>query len=101
LEIKPEAGVTYATQFIGTRKDYDRRSTPVTGVDGRALPLTRRYSNNIGTVLAEVKGTSARYVLQGDELYVRARIVSSKPQANPTVPGEVETAWVQPVQPVR
>ena len=101
LEIEPEAGVTYVTQFIGTRKNYDRSSTPVSAKDGKPLPVTRRYSSDIGTVLAEVKGTSARYALKGDELYVRAKIVSSKPQTNPTVPGEVETAWTQPVQPAR
>ncbi len=101
LEIEPEVGVTYTTPFIGTRKDYDRSSTPALGADGKPLPVTRRYSRDIGTVLAQVKGPSARYVLKGDELYVRAKIVSSKPQANPSVPGEVETAWAQPVQPGR
>ena len=53
-------------------------------------------------VLAEVKGVSANYVLKGDEIYVRAKIVSSKPKENGSVAGEVETAWTQPlVNPTR
>jgi hypothetical protein len=39
--------------------------------------------------------------MTGNELYVRARVTSSKPMANPVVAGEVETAWLQPVQPPR
>jgi len=45
------------------------------------------------------KGTSAEYALSGDELYVRARVISSKLKENPHAPGEKETAWTQPVQP--
>jgi hypothetical protein len=37
--------------------------------------------------------------MRGDELYVRARVVSSKPKANPAYAGEVEMAWTQPVRP--
>ena len=74
-------GVTYTTEFIGTRRGFDRRSEAF--VDKQGDPVTRRYSRDIGVVLAEVKGTSPNYALKGDELYVRARIISSKPKANP------------------
>ena len=63
---------------------------------GDPLPVTRQYSNDIGEVLAEVTGASAGYRLKGDEIYVRARITSSKLKANPYVPGEFERAWTQP-----
>jgi hypothetical protein len=95
VEIEPEAGVTYVTRFYGTRKGYDRRSEPVSDAEGQAL--TRRYSGDIGAVLAEVPGTSAEYTLKGDELYVRAKVVSSKPQQNPYRAGDTEVAWSQPL----
>ncbi len=97
IQIEPESGVTYKTRFVGTRKDYDRRSEPVMDAEGKPLPVTRRYSDQIGTVLAEVSGTSPSYTLKGDELYVRATIISSKPQANPYKEGDTEAAWVQPL----
>jgi hypothetical protein len=99
LEIEPEPGVTYTTRFLGTRRDYDRRSEPVLGADGEPLPVTRRYSAEVGMVLSEVKGLEASYTLRGDELYVRAKVTSSKPQANPSPEGGFETAWTQPLFP--
>jgi hypothetical protein len=96
VEIEPEAGVTYNTQFIGTRKGYDPKSEPVMQ-DGKPLRVTRRYSKEVGAILSEVKGSSACYQLKGDEIYVRAKIISSKAKENPTLEGDVETAWVQPL----
>ncbi len=95
VEIQPEPGVTYTTQFIGTRRGYDPASQPI-GEAGRTLPH-RRYSQDVGAVLAEVKGSRATYTLTGDELYVRAKIVSSKGKPNASVAGEAECAWTQPL----
>ena len=97
LEIKGDSAVSYTTQFIGTRAGYDRMSVPVR--DSAGIPVTGRYSSEVGAVLAEVRGTTASYRMRGDEVYVRARIVSTKPKANPSYDGEVEMAWTQPVQP--
>ena len=97
LTIRAEPGVMYTTQFVGTRRGYDTTSTPVTDTAGRAL--TRRYSRDVGAVLSEARGASPSYLMRGDELYVRARIISSKPKANPSYAGEVEMAWIQPVRP--
>lgn len=47
-------------------------------------------------MLAEVSGTSPTYQLRGDEIYVRAKIISTKPKMNGYRAGEVETAWTQP-----
>jgi hypothetical protein len=99
LQIEAEQGVEYTTHFIGTRRGYDPSSTPVTAADGTPLPVTRRYSKEVGTTLAEVKGSSPSYTFQGDELYVRAKVVSSRAKANYYVLGEREAAWVQPVIP--
>lgn len=99
IEIEPEEGVTYTTRFIGTRKGFATRSEPVEAKDEKGLPVvaSRRYSSDIGQVLAEVPGTSPSYKFRGDELYVRATVVSSKVHPNPSQPGDLETAWVQPV----
>lgn len=99
VEIQPEAGVTYTTEFIGTRKGYDATRQPVLDEAGKALRVTQRYSKDIGMVLAKVTGTAANYELKGDEIYVRAVVVSSKVKADPYREGEVEKAWVQPLVP--
>jgi hypothetical protein len=98
IEIEPQDGVTYTTQFIGTRQGFDPHSEPLKTASGAALRVTHRYSQDIGVVLAEVKGTSASYKLKGDEIYVRARIISSKPKVSP-IDDEVERAWTQPLVP--
>jgi hypothetical protein len=97
LEIKAQPGVDYVIEFIGTRKGYDRKTVAVKAADGSELRVTRKYSADVGAVLAAVKGTKAEYVLKGDELYVRARITSTKPMQSSPVGGEVEMAWTQPV----
>jgi hypothetical protein len=97
LEIAPEPGVSYTTEFIGTRRGYNVESEPVLGSDGTPLRVTRRYSADIGAVLATVKGLSASYTLKNDEIYVRARVTSTKPKTDPAQPGEVERAWTQPL----
>jgi len=97
IEITPQPGVTYRTEFIGTRKGYDTASEPVLGERGESLRTTRRYSKDVGRVLATVAGTSAQYAFAGDELYVRARIVSSQHKEGVLSPDEMEQAWTQPV----
>ncbi len=99
IEVEPEAGVEYVTQFIGTCRGFDSSSRPGIRFEGSPLPVTRRYSEEVGAVLAEVKGTSASYQLEGDELYVRAKVVSTKAKPNPFIEGEVEAAWTQPLLP--
>jgi len=97
LEIEPEEGVTYTTQFIGTRQGYDPSSEPIASTEIDAAFVTRRYSDDIGVVLAEVEGTLPSYTFSGDEIYVRARVVSSTIKANPYREGDHEMAWTQPV----
>lgn len=97
IQVAPERGVTYTTRFIGTRRGYDPTSRAVTDAEGKEMRTTRRYSPEIGTLLAEAEGTTARYRLQGDEIYVRAKVISSRQNARSHVPDECESAWVQPV----
>ncbi len=95
FRIVGEPDVTYVTQFIGTRRGFDESVSDVYDIEG--LPVTRRYSADIGVVLAEVNGLDPVYEFHGDEIYVRARVRSSKPVDNPVHTGEVQMAWVQPV----
>jgi hypothetical protein len=44
-----------------------------------------------------VQGPTATYTLRGDEIYVRARVISSKAKVNGSVADEYEMAWTQPL----
>lgn len=93
-----EQGVTYTTQFIGTRKDFNRKSTPALDDDGNPLPnRTRIYDDSIGEILYETTDVPAVYTFQGDELYVRAKVISTKLKDQPFQEGDREMAWTQPV----
>jgi glycerophosphoryl diester phosphodiesterase len=100
IEIAADPGATYHTEFIGTKRNFNRASEPVRTASGEALRVTHRYSPEIGAVLAEGDGTIANYEFKGDELYVRAKITSSKSKSNPYRSGEKEAAWTQPMLPI-
>jgi hypothetical protein len=76
FSIKPEDGVDYTIRFFGAKKSDPTHS---------------------GVLLQEIKGTKGSYTLGEDDLYVRARITSSKSKENPYRPGDMEEAWIQPV----
>ncbi|CAN5854507.1 hypothetical protein BH23PLA1_BH23PLA1_13240 [soil metagenome] len=97
LEVKPEEGAEYTIEFVGTLKDYDPTRKPVEDENGNPLPVTQRYSDDVGKVLATTKGTMARYELTGEELYVRAVVTSSEPPENPSFNNQKAQAWTQPV----
>lgn len=81
LDITPAEGVEFTTAFIGTRKGYDAAAE----------------KTGIGEVFATVTGNSARFTIPDDALYLRATITSSRKHSNPSFPGQMEQAWVQPV----
>ena len=97
VEIEPQGDATFTTRFVGTLKGYDPARKPVEGKDGKPLAVTQRYSDDVGKVLATVEGVEARYVLTGEELYVRAVVTSSLPPENPSFPDQKAQAWTQPV----
>ena len=99
ITVRPDADATYTIDFIGTRKNFDPKSEPVRDKNGQELNVTRKYSDTIGAVLKTVSGATAKYDFSGDELYVRARITSSRNHPNPSTIGEPEQAWTQPVRP--
>lgn len=97
LKIAAEPDTTYTTRFFGTRRGFDPAGIPVLGDDGKEVPgATRVYSEAIGAVLLESTDLDPVYRFQGDELYVRAVVTSSKDEENPIVPGTKARAWTQP-----
>ncbi|MBB6327268.1 hypothetical protein FHS59_002896 [Algoriphagus iocasae] len=77
VEVRAEDGISYEIQFFGTKKSNPAES---------------------GILLSEISGTSGSYTLESDDMYVRAKIISSKPKENPYQIGDTETAWTQPVK---
>ncbi len=100
IEVEPQGNATYTIQFVGTRQDYDPSREYKLDDDGNPMKrITKKYSDDIGKILKEVQGTSARYEYKGDEIYVRARVVSSELHPDPFMEGERKKAWAQPVIP--
>jgi hypothetical protein len=99
LAIRAEKGVTYRTQFIATMRGTSLAAEPRLDKDGKPLHVTGKYSDEVGKVVAESDSPEPRYRLTGKELYVRAKVTSSKPHPNPFRKGDVEVAWTQPVVP--
>lgn len=96
LKVEPEKGVTYKIEFLGTRDDANLEGQPILDDEGKPIRATRRYDEAVGEVFKTVEGTEAAYQFQGDEIYVRARVISSKDHPNPSELGEKERAWTQP-----
>jgi hypothetical protein len=99
LEIQPEPGVRYTTRFVGTLQGFDPTSRPGRRPKDSLFPVTRDYTGDIGTVLGVVDGLRAVYRLRGDEIYVRATVISSRPKAGAYRVDETEMAWTQPLVP--
>lgn len=79
VHIDAQPDVVYTTQFIGT--------------------LSGHEPDQVGVVLSETTANPASYTFTGEELYVRAQVVSSEDHPNPYAAGDKQTAWVQPVIP--
>lgn len=81
IRMRKVEGVTYRTEFIGTRKGYDATAE----------------ETGIGEVFASIEGNTAAFTIPTDALYLRATIHSSRRHPNPSYPDQKEQAWVQPV----
>lgn len=75
VAVQPEEGVEYTIQVWG-------------GIKGKEK----------GVLLKEVRGTALTYKKKRKQLYIRAKVISSKIQENPFAEGDMETAWTQPVR---
>ena len=78
LQIKPEAGASYKTEFVATLDDT-------------------ADENRIGRVMATSTGLAPSYTMRGNELYVRAVVTSDQPPQDPSFDGQRQQAWTQPV----
>ncbi|MAE28679.1 MAG: hypothetical protein CMJ87_06800 [Planctomycetes bacterium] len=83
VDIACEEGVTYRTEFIGTRR--------AAGGPNAIGP--------IGETLATSHTNPAVYDFVGDEMFVRAKVTSSRPHPAPFTAGDMESAWTQPCLP--
>lgn len=81
VEAKPEEGVEYTFDFVGTRKGYDAAAE----------------ETGIGEVFITAKGNSAGFTIPSDALFLRVTVTSSKKHPNPSYRGQMEQAWTQPV----
>lgn len=98
LEIEPHDATTrYKTYFIGTRAGYDRTAEPARDAEGAIVDSTWVYSSDIGAILGRSESLTPSYELQGDELYVRAVVTSTRAPGNPSFEGQRAQAWTQPV----
>lgn len=96
ITVRPDNDATYTIDFIGTRQGVNLEGRPVMDKDGKPIRTTQVYSKEIGEVLKTVSGSKASYEFEGNELYIRARVTSSRKHPNPSEPGEFERAWTQP-----
>jgi hypothetical protein len=103
IEIEPEEGVQYTTEYIGTRRGFDPTSTPTVDAEGNKIPnTTRTYSEGIGEVFHRTGDTTSSYTLTEDDLYVRVLITSTADHLDPVTGnplGGKQRAWVQPITP--
>jgi len=97
VKIKGEPGVKYTTEFRGTPKNYDRAVKEVPAPADDNYPVRLKHSEDVGKLLASSESLESSYQMTGDELYVRAIIISDKVMDNPATPGQLQKAWTQPV----
>ena len=81
IDIDADPDLTYTTEFIGVTGDP-------AGVE-------------TAEILSVTTEDPATYRFTGEELYVRARVTSSRLHPRPYAEGDHEQAWTQPVRPAR
>ncbi|MFO0816771.1 MAG: hypothetical protein U1A77_02440 [Pirellulales bacterium] len=97
VDVKSKPGVQYTIEFIGTKRDYDKKSEPIVDEKGTPINATRKYSADVGRVFLTTKGEKATYQISADDLYVRAVVTSTEKPTNPAFEGQLQQAWTQPV----
>jgi hypothetical protein len=83
--VDASAEETLTVEFIGTRV--------VDGEPGKIGEVLSRVEQPLGS------GEPVAYRFADDELYVRARLTSSRPHPRPYAEGDREMAWTQPATP--
>ena len=112
VTVDPAFGDDCTISFIGTKKDADVSVKGIVEweikaelnkwlVESRHFSRKRtveRFSPDIGRVFKSVKGRSASYTMQPDDLYVRAKIVSPASADTANREPDFPVAWTQPVR---
>jgi hypothetical protein len=91
IEIEPQGDATYQTDFIATLSLDDAED----GTEDDAEDDTG--NDRIGKLTKRQEGLSPSYTMNGNELYIRAVITSSKPHFDASFEGQKKQAWTQPV----
>lgn len=73
LSVEPQDGVVFKTEFIASTADQT------------------------GVTVSEVAGLKPQYTMEEGQLYLRARVTSSRPHPDPSFDDQYEQAWTQPV----
>lgn len=101
VRIQPQGNETFVTRFIGTRRGVNLKGKPRLNGNGNMVETTLDYRTTtgpqIGEMFHEMPGLTAGYSLTGDELYVRAVVISSGKPEVPSTEHEFKRAWTQPV----
>lgn len=98
-----EAGDFYATSGISLKSVYYTKKKlvveidPKSGVDYEIVFLGYQKGGDHVIELERVEGTSASYMFQKNDLFVRAKINSNQKITNPYREMETTQAWTQPV----
>ncbi len=101
IAVEAEPGVSYTIDFIGTRANFNHNERQAGQVTRRAKKSKRDAAlqrPHRRVTLKTVHGDKASYRFGRDDLYVRARVTSSKHHPNPSELGDFEQAWVQPTR---
>lgn len=112
LSVPAKAGVSYVIRFVGTKSDFEAKTTGTVRFAGdSSQSLSARdypfYSDTIGITLKSVAGKpgtrlEASYRLSPDDLYVRAIVESSEPATPYGMKSHQhpkhKLAWTQPLR---
>ena len=110
VEVDPSFGDDCRIEFIGSKKGVDTsvqeivkwkiKGKPNKWLESRHFSMHRtveRYSDKIGSVFKTVKGRTASYTMQPDDLYVRAKVASPHNANTNNREPNFPIAWTQPI----
>ena len=79
---------------------WEIKGKPNKWLESRHFSMHRtveRYSDKIGSVFKSVKGRTASYTMQPDDLYVRAKVASPHNADSDNREPNFPIAWTQPI----
>jgi len=98
-----EAGDFYASSGISlktvfhNKKYYTIEIIPESDVSYEVIFYVYKKNTESVVEFSRLRGTTAKYNFEKDDIFVRAKIISNKKMPNPIKAGETMKAWTQPV----